>query len=75
MRTHHVRTHHVQLYATCVTCVTRTGVLDDEKLSVRIRSGKYDFEEECWQHVSPAAKGIITGLLDPDPKKRTTVGG
>ena len=46
---------------------------DDEKLSQTIQSGKYDFSEECWQHVSPAAKSTIQGLLEPNPKKRTTV--
>eukprot|EP00966_Prymnesium_polylepis_P120543 2785611-Prymnesium_polylepis.1 len=49
------------------------GVADDPKLTKTIEAGTYDFDEESWEHVSPAAKSVIAGLLQPDPTKRTSV--
>ena len=40
----------------------------------RIRDNKWDFERfpQQWTHVSPAAKALIAGLLEPDVSKRFT---
>jgi serine/threonine protein kinase len=34
--------------------------------------GEVDFDSRYWSHVSPAAKELINGLLDKNPKKRYT---
>jgi len=28
------------------------------------------FEEACWEHISPAAKDLVNGMLHPDPEQR-----
>jgi len=41
-------------------------------LAAMIRHSPVKFEEPEWDKVSPEAKELILGLLNKDPKKRTT---
>jgi len=45
----------------------------NNKLYALIKTGKFEFSEEYWKHVSDEAKGLISGLLTVDPSKRLTV--
>ena len=45
----------------------------NNKLYALIKSGKFEFNEDYWRHVSDEAKGLISGLLTVDPVKRLTV--
>ena len=44
--------------------------LSDDEVMGRIANGEWAFEAESWVGVSDAAKGVIRGLLEPDPNKR-----
>jgi len=38
----------------------------------KIKNGRYDFTDECWEQVTEQAKDLIRNLLQTDPKKRFT---
>jgi len=51
------------------------GLADDEQLAKQIVVGNAHWEEESWRHVSAEARQVVTGLLQSDPQRRTTVSG
>lgn len=42
-------------------------------LFAKIKSGKYDFDEQYWSMISDSAKDLIRGCLIVDPTKRFTI--
>ena len=42
------------------------------RLFEQIKACRYEFEEECWESVSPEAKDFISKILVADPKTRLT---
>ena len=47
------------------------GVADDKLVAYRVRAGEWSFDDdECWQHVSKEAKGVIRSLLSGDASRR-----
>lgn len=46
----------------------------DEKFMRRLRNG-VKFPDKEWRNISPAAKALIKGLLDPNPSTRLTARG
>eukprot|EP00929_Paragymnodinium_shiwhaense_P096473 TRINITY_DN5805_c0_g2_i1.p1 TRINITY_DN5805_c0_g2~~TRINITY_DN5805_c0_g2_i1.p1 ORF type:complete len:511 (+),score=145.46 TRINITY_DN5805_c0_g2_i1:125-1657(+) len=45
---------------------------DDKQILAKVKSGKYEFPEQDWKHVSQDAKDLIKGLLLMNVKERTT---
>jgi serine/threonine protein kinase len=45
-----------------------------ERLADVIMKGKFEFHEDYWGDVSPAAKDLITSMLQVRPEQRTTAG-
>ncbi len=43
---------------------------DDKSIQNKVRSGKFSFDNETWNTVSPEAKDLISKMLVLDPKKR-----
>lgn len=51
------------------------GDANEERLQDNIRNLRYDFNDPVFERVSPNAKGLITGLLQLDPRKRLDTPG
>jgi len=45
---------------------------DDKSIQNKVRTGKFSFDNETWNTVSPEAKELICKMLTLDPKKRIT---
>ena len=46
---------------------------DEKDLDDKILSCDYDFDDEIWRTVSPAAKDFIEGLIVPNPNRRMSI--
>ena len=46
---------------------------DDHRMVSSILRGRWSFDDPCWRHVSPDAKRLVSGLLEPAPEERLTL--
>ena len=49
------------------------GLAISPGMKKRIRTGQYDFPKPEWENISKDAKGLIQGMLKPDPSSRLTI--
>lgn len=52
---------------------SNTGMAISPGMKKRIRTGQYDFPDPEWTNVSQAAKDLIKGMLNVDPRKRLCI--